>query len=297
MATTNVIDLSTLPAPAVVEALSYEAILAAMLADLIARDSAFTALVESDPAFKILEVAAFREFLLRQRVNDGARQVLLAYAVGTNLDQLAALFGVARNLITPANTSAIPPVAAVWETDSSLRRRVQLSLDSLSVAGPENAYIFHALSVPSIKDASASSPTAGAVLVTILNRTGNGSPTAQDISDVSAALNSDDVRPLTDNVTVQGASIQNYTVTATVYTQSGVDPAVVFDASLAALDAYTVSQHSIGRDVTMSGLYAALHQPGVHHVTISSPSSDVTCTDTQAPFCMSKSVTNGGVVA
>lgn len=52
------IDLSTVPAPNVVQALNFETILAEMLADLQARDSVFTALVESDPAYKILEVAA-----------------------------------------------------------------------------------------------------------------------------------------------------------------------------------------------------------------------------------------------
>ena len=71
------IDLSTLPAPHVVEPIDYQTILSAMIADLQARDPAFTALVESDPAWKIIEVCAYREMLLRQRVNDAARAVIL----------------------------------------------------------------------------------------------------------------------------------------------------------------------------------------------------------------------------
>ena len=73
------IDLSRLAAPDVVEALDFEAILAEMLADLRGRDSAFTALTEADPAYKILEVAAYRELLIRQRINEAARSVMLAY--------------------------------------------------------------------------------------------------------------------------------------------------------------------------------------------------------------------------
>lgn len=61
------VDLSQLPAPSVVETLDFETILQAMLDDLLARDPDFSALVESDPAYKILEVAAYRELLLRQR--------------------------------------------------------------------------------------------------------------------------------------------------------------------------------------------------------------------------------------
>ncbi len=122
------VDLSQLPAPDVVELLDYETILAAMLADLRARDAAFDALVESDPAFKILEVAAFRELLLRQRVNEAARGVMLAYAAGSDLDQLAALFGVQRLVLDPGNPAALPPVPSSYEGDAELRRRVQLSL-------------------------------------------------------------------------------------------------------------------------------------------------------------------------
>ena len=50
--------------------------------------AAFTALVESDPAWTILEVAAYRELLLRQRINDASRAVMLAFATGADLEHL-----------------------------------------------------------------------------------------------------------------------------------------------------------------------------------------------------------------
>ena len=88
MSSFTAIDLSNIPAPEVVETLDFSAILAAMVADLQARDPAFTALVESDPAWKILEVAAYRELLLRQRINDASRAVMLAFATGADLEHL-----------------------------------------------------------------------------------------------------------------------------------------------------------------------------------------------------------------
>jgi len=103
------IDLSKLSPPNVVEQLDYEVILSAMIADLIVRDPVFTALVESDPAYKILEVAAYRELLLRQRVNDAAKAVMLAFAGRADLDQIGANFNVARLIIDPGDPTAIPP--------------------------------------------------------------------------------------------------------------------------------------------------------------------------------------------
>ncbi len=49
-------------------------------------------IVESDPAYKILEVAAYRELLLRQRVNDASKLYYWPNAKGSDLDHLAALF-------------------------------------------------------------------------------------------------------------------------------------------------------------------------------------------------------------
>ena len=171
------IDLSTVPAPNVVEALSYETILAAMLTDLQTRDTAFTALVESDPAYKILEVAAYRELLIRQRVNDGARAVMLAYATGSDLENLSALFGVTRKILDEGDATALPPIPPTFETDAALRYRTQLALEGLSTAGPIGAYQFHALSVDGVKDAGIQGPPntdPGEVLVTILSATGSG---------------------------------------------------------------------------------------------------------------------------
>ncbi|MCP4101043.1 MAG: baseplate assembly protein, partial [Lentisphaerae bacterium] len=60
MSTFNAIDLSLLPAPDVIEPLDYEVIFSAMLTTLRSKTPEFSALVESDPAYKVLEVAAYR---------------------------------------------------------------------------------------------------------------------------------------------------------------------------------------------------------------------------------------------
>lgn len=289
------VDLSQLEAPQVVETLSFEAIVAAMIADLQSRDSTFDALVESDPAYKIIEVSAYREVLLRQRVNEAAKAVMLAYATGTDLDQLAALFGVTRLVIDEGDADATPPIDPTYEADANLRKRVQLSLEALSVAGPEGAYVYHAVSADGdVLDASATSPSPGEVVISVLSRTGSGTASADLLAAVNNAVSADDVRPLTDHVTVQSATIINYSIDATIRVFSGPDRSVVMAAAQAAIETYVEAQHAIGRDITLSGIYAALHQPGVQNVTLTAPAASIVVDRTSASYCTAITLTDGG---
>lgn len=284
------IDLTLLPAPDVLEPLDYESILAAMLADLRARHPAFDALVESDPAYKLLEVCAYRELLLRARVNDAARAVMMAYALGNDLDQLAGNYGVARLLVTPADDSTTPPTPAVYEDDEAFRSRVLLSLEGYTTAGSRGSYKFHALSASSdAKDIGVTSLEPGTVNIAVLSRTGDGSAPATTIAAVTAALNSETVRPLCDTVQVQSASIVSFAVSATLSVYPGVDQAAIETAAMASLDAYLAAQHRLSLGVSRSGIMAALHQPGVRSVTLTSPAADVLCDWRQAAWCTSRS--------
>lgn len=289
------IDLSRLPAPSVVEALDFETIFGAMLADLQSRDAAFTALVESDPAYKILEVCAWRELIIRQRVNEASRAVMLAYAAGADLDQIGGNYGVTRLLIAAGNPAAIPPTLDEWEADADYRYRIQLSLAALSVAGPQDAYLYHALSADGrVLDAKAASPTPGEVVVTVLSREGNGAAPGDLLAAVDARLSAKEVRPLTDSVTVQSATITNYSITASLYFYAGPDPSVVLAAATTALADYIASVRKIGRDITRSGIYAALHQPGVQRVSLTAPAADITIDETHAGYCTATTITSAG---
>ncbi|RXJ66374.1 baseplate assembly protein [Veronia nyctiphanis] len=268
---TSAINLSKLTAPDVVEPLDYETILGEMLADLRKRLPSFSSTVESDPAYKILEVAAYRELLLRQRVNEAARSVMLAFSSKHDLDQLAALFNVERR---------------EGESDVSLRMRLPLSLEGLSTAGPRGAYHYHALSASSdVKDVSVVSPKPGEVAVTVLSHHGRGEASPSVLSTVSQALNAEEVRPLTDKVTVRGANVIAYKVVATLICFADPDRNVVTKAARQAAEEYVADTHQLGRAVTRSGLIAALHQPGVMNVKLTSPATDITTASHEAAWC------------
>jgi phage-related baseplate assembly protein len=289
------VDLSQLPFPDAVEQLDFETILAQILAVFSARYPQFSAFVESDPALALLEVVALREVYLRQRNNESIKAVSLAYAIGSDLDNIAARYNVQRLLLDAGDADAIPPVPPTYEDDASLRRRVQLAFEGFSTAGPEGAYIFHSLTAhPDVRDVAVSSPTPGAVEVALLSRDGNGIASDEMISAVDAALSADDTRPLTDVVTVQSAVITNYTVVATIMTDSGPDSDVVMASCQAAIEAFVQDNHRMGRDITLSGIYAALQQTGVQEVLLSQPAAKIVCEWNQAAYCTTIALTNGG---
>ncbi|UUJ43231.1 baseplate J/gp47 family protein [Pseudomonas extremaustralis] len=293
------IDLSRLPAPVVVEQIDYESILAERKAYAVSlwpadqqAEVAATLALESEPLTKLLQESAYRETLLRQRVNEAALAVLLPFAQGADLEQIGARFNVVRLVITPANPSAVPPVAAVLEDYESLRERIQMAMEGLSTAGPRNAYIFHARSADGrVADASAISPAPAEVVVTVQSALGNGTATPDLLAVVAAYLSDEDRRPVADRLTVQSAQELPYTVEAVLYlNSSGPESEPVRVAAETRLAALVNARRRLGQEVNRSALDAALHIEGVKRVELPGW-ADVVASLTQAPYCTDYSVT------
>ena len=167
----------------------------------------------------------------------------------------------------------------------------QQNLEGFSTAGPVGAYIFHSLSASNeVKSVSVKSPNPGEVLVAIISNIGDGTVNQDLIDAVSVKLNEDDIRPLTDLVSVQGAEIINYQVEAVITVYSGPSPAVVETEGLDALQKFISDRHEIGRIIAISGIYDALHVDGVKKVELISPVTDIEATDEQAPYCSNISI-------
>lgn len=140
----SAVDLSSLPAPQIIDVPDFETLLTARKARLVSlypdelQDAVARALeLESEPQLKILQENCYREILLRQRINEAVQAVIIARSGGGDLDNLVANFNVQRLVVTPANETAVPPVPAVMESDEDLRQRAPEAFEGLSVAGPE----------------------------------------------------------------------------------------------------------------------------------------------------------------
>jgi phage-related baseplate assembly protein len=296
------IDLSLLPAPTVVDPLDYESLLADRKATLISlypeeqREAiARTLTLESEPIVKLLQENAYRELILRQRINEAAQAVMLGYAGGSDLDQLGANFQVERLVVQQPDNTVIPPVAAIMESDSDFRVRIQQAFEGLSVAGSSGSYEYHGRSADGrVADVSATSPSPANVLISVLSREGDGTASAELVAIVDKALNDEDVRPVADRVTVRSATIVNYNIDAVLYLYPGPEAEPIRRAAEAKLKSYISAQHRLGRDIRLSAIYAALHAEGVQRVELKSPQADIVLDKTQASYCASYLLTVGG---
>lgn len=272
------IDLSLLPPPNIIEPLDFEQILTERKARLVslypeAEQAAMAALLEleSEPLTKLLQENAYRELLLRQRINDGARAVLAPFSSGADQDNLLALLQAER---------------LEGESDSDFRNRALLSVFAYSTAGPAEAYRYHARSAhPEVLDVAVDRPSPGQVRVTILSRADDGAPSQQVLRAVEQALNADDIRPLNDEVRVEAGGVEAYKVRARLYVPPGAAPEPILYAARSAAEQYVAAQHRLGAAVRLSGIYAALHQPGVLRVELLEPVADIEPMARVAPRC------------
>jgi len=306
------IDFAQIPAPAVVEVLDFEAILAAMKTDLLARDATLTAIeLESDPSSKILEGVAYRELNLRQRVNDAAHAVMTPYATESDLDQRGANVNVQR---------------LTGETDTALRARIQKAFNLLAAAGPAESYKQHALAVDvSIADVNVVSIADGQVTVTVLVPdsvvTATATPNqllagqaafpslappsgssivisgdnAPVMATVRTRLNDPAVKPLTDVVIVRSPTAIPFSIVGVLTIYPGPDANVVLSDALKSLHAHLADIKHMGFDATRSGLIAALTVPGVQNVALSSPAADVIADALSIALAISINITVGGI--
>ncbi|MDY1008778.1 baseplate assembly protein [Sphingomonas sp. CFBP9019] len=287
------VDLSRLPAPVIVEQKTFETIVAEMVAQVQALLPNFDATVDSDPAVKVLQTAAYRELLIRQAFQDGGKQLMVAFATDARLDHLGALVGVARLVVTPGD--AATGAEAIYEDDDTYRQRIVLAPEGFSVAGPELAYVKHAKDASAdVLDASATSPAPGEVLVSVLSATGNGTAPAALLASVAEIVTDPAIRPLGDLVTVASATIIGFAITASLITFDGPDINLVLAAARTRLDAYLAFNRKLGRTITTSGITAALTVEGVHKVNLPAPIADIDCDLTEAANCTGIAITHGG---
>ena len=263
-------DISGLPPPDILESLGFEAILAEMVADLTERFPAISGVIqlESEPARKLLEVAAFRETLVRSRINDASRSQLLAFANGSDLDHLAAFYDVVR---------------LSGEDDERLRLRVILAVSGRSPGGTAERYRFIAMSASlDVRDVivwrDALTPT---VNVAVYSALPGGVAGTTLLNLVRAALNADDVRMVSDTISVRSAVTQTRNVTADVWLLPNA-PIEVFEALEAALREDFAAEAGLGFDLTRSWLNARLMRQGVQKVDVTLPVADVAVAEFEA---------------
>lgn len=183
------------------------------------------------------------------------------------------------------------------EDDDSFYNRMRESLEGYSTAGAVGGYKYYAESADArIADVSVTSPTAGNVLIKVLLKDGK-LPGNDVLTKVSNAVNADDVRPLTDNVTVAAASTCSYNIDLTYYipSHSKKSVATIKEAVDEAIKQYISWQgEKMGRDINPSYLISLIVEAGAKRVIITAPTYTKVAIGTVA-LLGTKSVDYGGV--
>ncbi|WP_264685004.1 MULTISPECIES: baseplate assembly protein [unclassified Wolbachia] len=242
--------------PNIIEPLNFEEIFSRMKEELVNRDETFSALVESDPAIKILEVAAWRELLLRQRINEAVKSNLLKFATGEDLDNLAEFYGVERQK---------------EEEDERFRKRIKAKIKGWSTGGSKEYYKYHALSADSrVKDALVESPIPGKVQISILS-TQTGIALEELLEIVRKQVTRDDIRILTDTITVIGCNI----IEIDIHSRMSISPVISEEEIKKQFIEKFEANKRLGWNVTRSWIIANLFVEGVENVELIEPKKDV----------------------
>ncbi|HDG7841762.1 TPA: baseplate J/gp47 family protein [Klebsiella quasipneumoniae] len=293
------IDLSQLPQPTIIEELDFEEILIEVKAVMVAaypadqQAAVIAALsLESEPLNVLAQALAYREMLLRQRINEGAAACMLSHSTGDDLDNIAANLDTERLI----KTEATETTDAEMESDEALRLRAQAAFEGMSVAGPSAAYEYFARSASGkVADARASSPAPAEVVVAVLSTEGDGTASPELLAAVTEAVNDEEVRPLGDRVTVRSAEIVDYEIDATLYLYPGPESEPIINAADASLQKFLKqNDKKISRDVARSAISAALHVQGVQRVVLNAPPDDIRISHIQAARNIGYNLESGG---
>lgn len=162
------------------------------------------------------------------------------------------------------------------ESDAAYAERIRLAPASFSVAGPHDAYVYHALRASAlITDVSVYGlpDMPGDVYVHPL-LSGGELPNEAMLQEVRDCLNDETVRPLTDRVIVSAPEAIPYSIDVTWFlADEDLDRAAQITAAVeGAVEEYRIWQQSaIGRDINPDRLIELMRLAGAKRMEVASP--------------------------
>ncbi|MDR6954124.1 phage-related baseplate assembly protein [Ancylobacter sp. 3268] len=275
--------------------------------------------LETDPlVIAYSEGGGYQEALFRQRVNESIRALSLATALTGDLDHIGATNAGIGRLVYDNAPDDQPPnsqwdaTLGKWvELDSVFRERIKLAYEAFSTAGPEGAYVFHALELDGVRDVAdavvyseedeatysdtlhadahtagkRSTPFAGRdegdpvlapeALVVVLPTLSYGDADQPLLDRVFAAVTPEDVRPLGDNVRIEAATVTDYDIAVILYYAPGADTATIAAEAKTRLETYAAARRRIGLSVQREVIGGRAAIDDTVTVVITEPATDI----------------------
>ena len=163
------------------------------------------------------------------------------------------------------------------EDDERFRERIWLSRERKSTAGSRMMYRYYALSADSrVQDVAIIEDTAGVVKIYLLGD--NGAADSVMIDRVSAELDKEEVRPLTDKVEVYSATVTDVTIDAQLVLY---DLSLQNDVQSLVEDRFAKNTMIFGKELSLAKIYGLLDSESVADVVLNAPTASIPCADNE----------------
>lgn len=205
------------------------------------------------------------------------------------VDPLPYVESVANTTITGGGTAL--------ENDASLAERTFLAPSGYSTAGPQDAYTFWVRTYNTdIGSVRPTTPEPGKVTVYVLMRDGT-LPSVEVIDGLQGFLAQEEIRPMTDMVSVSAPAVKSFDLQLTYYiARSNQASAAAIQKQVdAAIDTFITWQTTeIGRDINPSELIRQVREAGAKRVELEAPDFEEV-EETQVAQLGTREVTYGGL--
>ncbi len=182
------------------------------------------------------------------------------------------------------------------EDDDAFYERLRCSMETFSTTGTIGGYEYHAMSASAlIADVKVTSPEPGEVDIRVIMQNGE-LPSEEIIQKVYDTVNHEEVRTLTDHITVAAPDIQYFDTDLSYFIQENgaISTETIISNVAQAVEEYKVWQcEKMGRDINPDKLTYLLYAAGVKRVEIRSPTFTVIPPNAVAQVG-EESVLNGG---
>lgn len=208
----------------------------------------------------LIQIIAYREYLLREAINYAFNQNFTSLATGQALDLIGEMFACYR---------------LESEDDESYRKRLRLAPQGFTTCGTQLMYEHHARAVKGVQDAYVTSLAGGRVDVYVL---AEATKTSEEVNrtlidNVQAYLSDPSRRALCDNVLVHPAEAVEIQINATLDTLPNYNAEQVLANAKASLAKMWQERAGyLGQDVIPIAIEQALFVEGVYNVNLTEPS-------------------------
>lgn len=175
--------------------------------------------------------------------------------------------------IAAVSNTTVSVGGADVESDNDFTERIYKAPAGYSVAGPTEAYEYHAKNFRSdVEDVKAYTPSPCAVNILFL-LDGGRLPTEDDLLGMEAYMSAETLRPLTDKVTAIAPEEVSYSISLKYFINrsDAVQAATIQQAVEKAIEEYQKWQRKLGRDVNSSELIKRIILAGAKRVELTEP--------------------------